>query len=50
LIFKCLMITNALDSVESLAIFMKIATLGILMDSLAYKAVKRGYISEEIRD
>jgi hypothetical protein len=44
------MTTNALNSAESLAILMKMATLGILMNSLAYKAVKRGYISEEIRD
>jgi hypothetical protein len=48
--FKCLMTANTLNSVESLAILMEIAALGILIDSLACKAVKRGYISEEIRD
>jgi hypothetical protein len=44
------MTANALNSVESLAIFIEIATLGILMDSVAYKAVKGGYISKEAKD
>jgi hypothetical protein len=44
------MTTNALNSAESLAILMEMAALGILMDSLVYKVVKGGYISEETRD
>jgi hypothetical protein len=44
------MTTNTLDSIESLAILIEMATLGILMDSLAYEAIKGGYISEEARD
>jgi hypothetical protein len=48
--FECLMIANALNSAESLAILVEMAALGIPMDSLACEAVERGYISEEIRD
>jgi hypothetical protein len=48
--FKCLMIVNTLNNIENLVILVEIAILSILMDSLAYKAVKRGYISKEIRD
>jgi hypothetical protein len=48
--FECLMIANALNSAESLAILVEMAALGILMNFLACEAIKRGYISEEIRD
>jgi hypothetical protein len=48
--FKCLMIANALNSVESLIIFMEMTALGILMNSLAYEVIKGGYISEETKD
>jgi hypothetical protein len=41
--FECLMTANVFNSVESLPILMKMATLGIPMNSLAYKAVERGY-------
>jgi hypothetical protein len=44
------MIANALNGTESLTILVKITALGILIDSLAYEAVKGGYINKEIRD
>jgi hypothetical protein len=41
--FECLMTANVFNSVESLPILIEMATLGILMDSLACEAVERGY-------
>jgi hypothetical protein len=48
--FECLMTANALNGIESLAILVKMITLGIPMDFLAYEAVEGGYIDKETRD
>jgi hypothetical protein len=48
--FECLIIANTLNSIKSLVILIEMAALGILMDSLTYEAIKRGYTSEETRD